>query len=279
MTPRISVLLPVRDGAAFLREAIDSVLAQTLRDFELIVVDDGSEDATHAILASVRDDRLRVIRQEPAGLVAALRRALAEARGDVLARMDADDVSLPERLGRQLHALEADERVAVVGCAIETIDEGGRVTGSWSLPADDAALRRRLLLRNPFTHGAVLLRRSAVEAAGGYQEGYGANEDYDLWRRIARDWRLGAVPEVLYRYRVHPAAVTRTRVEERIAARERLRDELWREPSLLRALGGERELAEARALAREALRRRRLALGARLAAGALRLQLRPASSS
>jgi glycosyltransferase involved in cell wall biosynthesis len=279
MTPRISVLLPVRDGAAFLREALDSVLAQTLRDFELIVVDDGSEDATPAILASVRDARLRVIRQEPAGLVAALRRALAEARGDVLARMDADDVSLPERLGRQLHALEADERVAVVGCAIETIDEGGGVTGSWSLPADDAALRRRLLLRNPFTHGAVLLRRSAVEAAGGYQEGYGANEDYDLWRRIARDWRLGAVPEVLYRYRVHPAAVTKTRVEERIAARERLRDELWREPALLRALGGERELAEARALAREALRRRRLALGARLAADALRLQLRPASSS
>jgi glycosyltransferase involved in cell wall biosynthesis len=280
MTPRISVLLPVRDGAAFLREALESVLAQTLRDFELIVVDDGSEDATPAILASLGDDRLRVIRQEPAaGLVAALRRALAEARGDVLARMDADDVALPERLERQLHALEADEQVAVVGCAIETIDEGGRVTGSWSLPADDAALRRRLLLRNPFTHGAVLLRRSAVEAAGGYQGGYGANEDYDLWRRIARDWRFAAVPEVLYRYRVHPAAVTKTRVEERIAARERLRDELWREPALLRALGGERELAEARALAREALRRRRLALGARLAAEALRLQLRPASSS
>ena len=275
----ISVLMPVRNGEAYLAEAVESVLAQTHRELELLVVDDGSDDETPSILASCRDPRLQVVRQEPAGLVPALRRALAEARGDVLARMDADDVSLPERLERQLRALGADERLAVVGCAIETIDDTGRVTGSWALPADDAALRRRLLLRNPFTHGAVLIRRPAVESVGGYQAGYGANEDYDLWRRIARDWRLGAVPEVLYRYRVHPAAVTKTHVEERVAARERLRDELWLEPTLLRALDGERELAEARALAREALRRRRLALGVRLAANALRLQLRPASSS
>jgi len=275
----ISVLMPVRNGEAYLVEALESVLGQTHDDLELVVVDDGSDDATPAILASSRDPRLRVIRQEPTGLVPALRRALAEARGNVLARMDADDLSLPERLERQLRALDADERVAVVGCAIETIDDAGRVTASWSLPDDDGALRRRLLLRNPFTHGAVLLRRSAVEAVGGYREGYGANEDYDLWRRIARGWRLAAVPEVLYRYRVHPSAVTKTRVEERIVARERLRDELWREPALLRALDGERELAEARALVREALRRRRPVLGARLAAGALRLQLRPTSSS
>ena len=275
----ISVLMPVRNGEAYVAEAIESVLAQTHDELELIVVDDGSDDETPSILASYRDPRLHVIRQEPTGLVPALRRALAEARGDVLARMDADDVSLPGRLERQLRALGADERLGVVGCAIETIDDAGRVTGSWSLPSDDAALRRRLLLRNPFTHGAVVLRRSAVEDAGGYQPGYGANEDYDLWRRIARNWRLGAVPEVLYRYRVHPAAVTKTRVEERIAARERLRDELWRDPALLRALDGERELVEARALAREALRRRRLALGARLATQALRLQLRPTSLS
>jgi glycosyltransferase involved in cell wall biosynthesis len=271
MTPRVSVLLPVRDGALFLREAVESVLAQTLRDFELVVVDDGSTDATASILATVQDKRLRVLRQEPLGLVPALGRAVAEARAPNLARMDADDLSLPSRLERQLEVLERDERLALVGCGVETIDVTGRVTGSWSLPAEDAALRRRLLLRNPFTHGAVLLRGAAIAAAGGYRADYGANEDYDLWRRIARDWRLGAVPEVLYRYRVHPAAVTKTRVEERIAARERLRDDLWREPTLLGAVRGERDRVEARALAREALRRRRLLLGARLAAHALRL--------
>jgi glycosyltransferase involved in cell wall biosynthesis len=276
---RVSVLLPVRDGARFLREALDSVLGQTLEEFEVVAVDDGSTDETAAILAEASDERLRVVRQEPLGLVAALSRGIAEARAPYLARMDADDVSLPHRLERQLEALADDERLALVGCAVETIDAAGRVTGSWSLPVDDAALRRRLLLRNPFTHGAVVLRRAAVEAAGGYRTDYGANEDYDLWRRLAREWRLGAVPEALYRYRVHPEAVTKTRVEERVSARERLRDELWRDPALLGALHGEEDAVEARALSREALRRRRLALGARLAARAIRLQARRTSSS
>jgi glycosyltransferase involved in cell wall biosynthesis len=260
MTPRISVLLPVRDGAAFLREALASVLAQTLRDFELVVVDDGSVDATRAILGAVGDERLRVVRQERLGLVAALNRAVAEARAPLLARMDADDVSLPERLERQVGYLDARPRAALVVVGVETL--GGEPT--IVLPDDDAALRRRLLLRNPFAHGAVALRAEAVQRAGGYRADYGANEDYDLWRRIAREWELGAIPDVLYRYREHPGAVTRTRVEERVTSRERLRDELWREPALLRAIGRDADRAERRALLREALRRRRPGLALRV---------------
>jgi hypothetical protein len=171
--------------------------------------------------------------------------------------MDADDVSLPSRLERQQAVLDSDDRIGLVGCGIETIDGEGRVTAAWLLPEDDAALRRRLLLRNPFAHGSVAIRRAALLAAGGYNGDYGSNEDYDLWRRIARGWRLAAVPEVLYRYREHGDAVTKTGIEERVDDRERLRDEVWREPALLRALRGERDRAERRALVREALRRRR----------------------
>lgn len=262
--PRVSVLLPVRDGAPFLREALESVLAQTLADFELVVVDDGSEDETPAILDEIGDARVHVLRQERLGLVAALNRAVAEARAPLLARMDADDVALPERLDRQVAYLDARPRVALVVVGVETI--GGET--AIVLPDDDAALRRRLLLRNPFAHGAVAVRAEAVERAGGYRADYGANEDYDLWRRIARDWKLGAVPEILYRYREHPDAVTRSRVEERVASRERLRDELWRDPALLRAVSRDADAAETRALLREAVRRRRPGL-------ALRVLVRP----
>jgi glycosyltransferase involved in cell wall biosynthesis len=256
------VLLPAREGAPFLREALESVLAQTLTDLELLVVDDGSTDETPGILASVGDERLRVLRQDRLGLVAALNRAVAEARAPLLARMDADDVSLPERLERQVAYLDARPEVALVAAGVET-SGGARIV----LPDDDAALRRRLLLRNPFAHGAVAVRAEAVARAGGYRADYGANEDYDLWRRIARDWKLGAVPEILYRYREHAGAVTRSRVDERVESRERLRGELWREPALLRALGRDSDPVEARALLREALRRRRPGLALRVLVG------------
>jgi glycosyltransferase involved in cell wall biosynthesis len=260
--PRVSVLLPVRDGARFLREALESVFAQTLVDFELLVVDDGSTDETPEILASVADERLRVLRQDRLGLVPALNRAVAEARAPLLARMDADDVSLPKRLERQVAYLDARPEVALLAVGVET-SGGARIV----LPDDDAALRRRLLLRNPFAHGAVAVRAEAVARAGGYRADYGANEDYDLWRRIARDWKLAAVPEILYRYREHPGAVTRSRVDERVESRERLRDELWRDPALLAAVGRDPDRVEARALLREALRRGRPGLALRVLVG------------
>ena len=252
----VSVLLPVWDGERYLRQALDSLLSEG-GDFELVVVDDGSTDATPEILRSYADDRLRVVYQGREGLVAALNRGVEESQGATIVRMDADDVSLPLRLEREEAALGDDPRIGLVGCGIETIDGEGRATGSWLPPEDDAALRRRLLLRNPFAHGSVAIRRAALEAAGGYNGNYGANEDYDLWRRIAREWRLAAVPEVLYRYREHADAVTKTEVGERVEARERLRDELWREPTLVRALRGERDRSERRALVHEALKRRR----------------------
>ena len=262
--PLVSVLLPVHDGERFLREAVESVLAQTLRSLELVAVDDGSTDGTRAILESFRDERLLIVPQPHLGLVAALNRAAREAGGSHLTRMDADDVSLPDRVARQAAFLDAHPRVGLVVSGVTVIDADGRRLRTVVLPPDDASLRRRLLLRNPFTHGAVTMRREAFERAGGYRPGYGANEDYDLWRRLARDWELAAMPEVLYLYREHPAAVTQTDVHDRVRSRERLRDELWRDPALLRAVGRDSDPVEARALLREALRRRRLRLAGRL---------------
>jgi glycosyltransferase involved in cell wall biosynthesis len=264
---RISVLLPVRDGERYLRQSLESVLSQTLADFELVVVDDGSTDATAEILSGYDDDRMNVLRQERTGLVAALQRALEASAAPYLARMDADDISLPQRLERQVELLERLPRAALVVPGVAVVDEAGRELRRIVLPPHHDELVRRLLLRNPIAHGAVALRRSAVEEAGGYRADYGANEDYDLWRRLARRWELHAVADVLYCRREHADAVTRAAVGERVASRERLRDELWRDRRLRRYLRADRDPSETRALTREALRRRRPLICARLLTG------------
>jgi glycosyltransferase involved in cell wall biosynthesis len=275
-SPLVSVVLPVHDGERFLGEAVESVLSQTLRDFELVVVDDGSTDGTQDVLAAVGDRRLRVVARPHRGLVAALNAGIAVASAPYVARMDADDVSEPQRLERQVELLEQRARAGMTATWVAVVDEEGSELRRHVLPPEHADLVRRLLLRNPFQHGSVLLRRDALEAAGGYRGDYGANEDYDLWRRLARSWELACVPEVLYRYRVHAAAVTQTD-PDRIAGRERLRSELWREydtraydlrRTIARARAADPAVrrgleADQRALAREAVRRGRPVLAAK----------------
>jgi hypothetical protein len=201
VSPAASVLMPVRDAAEFVREALDSILAQTVRDLEVIVVDDGSRDATPDILAEyvARDPRVRLVRQEPRGLAAALNRAAEEARGELLARMDADDVALPHRLERQLGLLRARPRVGVVGSAFRFLGEAGR---SVAYPARDADIRRALETYNAIAHPTAVIRAAALREVGGYRL---ANaEDYDLWLRLAERWELANLSEPLLLYRHHP---------------------------------------------------------------------------
>jgi glycosyltransferase involved in cell wall biosynthesis len=268
----------VHNGERFLREALDSVLGQTYRDLELIVVDDGSTDSTPSILSSYADERLHVIALPRVGLVEALNRGVGRARGRFIARMDADDGSLPLRIERQAELLDRRGEVGLVATWVAVVDEQGREVERRVLPGRHADLRRRLLLRNPFQHGSVMFRREVFDRVGPYRDDYGHNEDYDLWRRVARTYELATVPEVLYRYRVHGAAVTQVS-PDRVRLRELLRDELWREfdtaaygvrDTAVRLRGyrrGDRRVyegvvADQRALAREAFGRRRYALAA-----------------
>jgi glycosyltransferase involved in cell wall biosynthesis len=286
-SPTVSVILPVRDGESFLLEAVESIDAQTLEDYELIIVDDGSTDGTGRLLDRLSDERIQILRRPREGLVAALTAGVAQASASYVARMDADDVSEPERLTRQVEVLEQRPRVGMVATWTTVIDEVGHVLRREVLPTAHVDLARRLLLRNPFHHGSVLLRRSALEEAGGYRPDYGANEDYDLWRRLARSWELACIPEPLYRYRLHPAAVTQTD-PQRTGQRERLRNELWRSyktrsydvrPTVARANAAELDVrrgvvADQRALAREALARRRPVLAAKALTATLLLSRR-----
>lgn len=208
MTPRISVLMPVRDGQRWLGEAIASIANQTLTDFELVIVDDGSVDDTPRILAerAKADARIRVIRQERLGLVAALNRGLSEARGELIARLDADDLSFPQRLARQSEYLDNHPQIGLLGSWADTIGERGTITGALQPRTDDLAT---LLMRtNPFVHSSVMVRRSALQKAGAYRAAFGGAEDYDLWLRLSEIAGIAILPERLLAYRVHSDSVT-----------------------------------------------------------------------
>jgi glycosyltransferase involved in cell wall biosynthesis len=214
--PEVSVLLPFRDAAATLEEALDSVLAQRGVAAEVIAVDDGSRDGGGAIAArlAARHRGLRLLASGGVGIAGALELARAAARAPLLSRMDADDVSRPERLARQRDALLARPELAVLGARVEpfpdeAVGEGLRRYVAWQngllLPADHA---REIFIESPLCHPSVMLRREPLEAVGGWREGP-FPEDYDLWLRLdARGYALGKLPETLLGWRHHAGRVT-----------------------------------------------------------------------
>jgi glycosyltransferase involved in cell wall biosynthesis len=223
--PAVSVLLAVHDGAPWVSRAVQSVLAQTLTDLELIVVDDGSRDDTPVLLTSVRDPRLVVERQARTGLAASLNRALARARAPLIARLDADDEALPARLERQRAFLDAHPEVGVLGTAARVVDERGREAAVIRPPEDDATLRRVLIRRNPFVHSSVMMRRALVTQVGGYDVSFAVAQDYDLWLRLSGLTRLANLPEPLVIRRLVAGRVTASRDSDRLRAEAKAR---WR---------------------------------------------------
>jgi glycosyltransferase involved in cell wall biosynthesis len=224
-TPAVSVVMAVFDGASWVRAAVESLLTQTLADFEVIVIDDGSTDATPAMLAAVHDPRLRVERQERSGLTRALVRALELARAPLVARLDADDLALPERLARQRQFLDANPQVGLLGTGSREVDFEGREVAIVRPPVDDAAIRRALIRENPFVHSSVMMRRSALERAGGYDPSFLVAQDYDLWMRLALVTRLANLSEPLVIRRLVPGRVSAVRDDDRLRAEARVR---WR---------------------------------------------------
>jgi glycosyltransferase involved in cell wall biosynthesis len=200
--------MPVRDGERFLREALASTLAQSMTDLELIVIDDGSTDATPDILAEVarHDSRVRVQRQRPGGLTVAINAGCELARAPLIARMDADDVMLPDRLERQTAFLSANPAVALLGGGIVLVDEKG-----CEIDREPGRPELDFLVRNELTHATVVMRADAFRALGGYR--FDQSEDYDLWLRFDEHYRVAAVADPVIRYRLHPGQFSVTALE------------------------------------------------------------------
>ncbi len=219
MAPKVSVLLPARNAAATLTRAVRSVLAQSFSDFELVAVDDGSSDETGALLSGFarEDRRVRVLRGEGRGLVRALERGLAECRGELVARMDADDESHPERLAAQVAALDAEPGLAGIGSQVEIFRDDQPVSpglqryGAWlNTLTTVEALERNRFIESPLCHPSVTLRTRVLREVGGFYDGP-FPEDYELWLRlITRGHRLRCLERVLHRWRDHDQRLTRT---------------------------------------------------------------------
>jgi glycosyltransferase involved in cell wall biosynthesis len=211
--PLVSVLVAVANGERFLRHAVQSVLRQSVRDLELLVVDDGSTDATPAILGAIADPRLRVLRHEDRrGLAASLNVGLDAARGRYLARMDADDVALPDWLARSLERLVSPPTVGLVGSGVLDVDEAGRPDRVHVHESGRAALRWRAVFSAPVFHDTVVLERSLLGKHGlRYDTAFAESEDYDLWTRLLDVIEGDVVEAPLVLHRLHPRQASRLR--------------------------------------------------------------------
>lgn len=209
-SPTVSVVMSVFNGQIFLAEAVESILNQTFRDFELLVIDDGSTDGTFEILAKYarNDERVRVHSHENKGRAASLNLGIGFAKGSYIARMDADDIALPDRLKDQMQFMERHPEVGLLGGAYERITREGLALNTVWPPLEDSEIRRRLLSDNPMCHPAILMRKDVAVASGGYRKALLDADDYDLWLRIAERCQLANLNQVVLRYRIHGKQVS-----------------------------------------------------------------------
>jgi len=204
--PAISVAMSVYNNAPYLRAAIDSILGQTFGDFEFLIVNDGSSDGSGEIIDSyaAADQRVRAIHQENRGLVASLNRMIHEARAPLIARMDGDDICMPERFAKQVAFLAANPDFGVIGAWATSIDEEGRNCdcGGLDQPTDWPGFLDALWGKPLMCHSVATLRTDVLRRVGGYRTLYRHCEDYDLWLRLSEVTKLCSLPErlILYRY-------------------------------------------------------------------------------
>ena len=204
--PLVSVVMPVHNGLPFLEQSIESILNQTLTDFEFVILNDGSTDESERAVRKwqQKDARIRVLSSpDRLGLVASSNLVVSQSHGEFVARMDADDLCEPERLSKQCEVLKRNRDVVLVG----TLCDGINAEGRFARPRDRSRIIRRSRFA-PFPHGSVMFRRSAFDQVGGYRVEAEGFEDQDLFRRSAKAGRVVTLPEILYHYRYHVSSAS-----------------------------------------------------------------------
>lgn len=208
--PAISVVMPVYNAEATLDEAVTSILEQTFRDFEFIIINDGSTDSTASILKRYErvDPRIQIQHQNNQGVISALNRGCRLARGEYIARMDADDISLPQRFEKQLQYIETHREIGILGTWIERLRSDGSVLGTWRPPTNPKVLKWTHFFGVCVWHPTVLMRREIMEKVNFYRTEALFADDRDLWLRASAITEFGNVPEVLFQYKVWEGSVS-----------------------------------------------------------------------
>jgi glycosyltransferase involved in cell wall biosynthesis len=209
-SPLITVLMPVYNAEPYLGLAIESILAQTYNDFEFLIINDGSTDNSREVMTAYSDPRIRLIDNEHnLGQTATLNRGLELAQGAFIARQDADDLSLPWRLEKQVAFLRNHSDIVLVGAQGYGIDETGRYLTLMNTALDDVSIRWHHLFDNSFIHSAVMFRKDIVWGKfRGYDESFSYCQDFELWSRILPGYPVANLPERLIKYRVHSTSMT-----------------------------------------------------------------------
>lgn len=207
--PIVTILMPVYNGALYLREAMDSIFAQSFTEFELLVINDGSTDNTLAILQSYNDERLRIITQQNAGVSAALNRGLLEAKGYFIARVDSDDVCATNRLEKQIQFLKTHEDYVLIGSDADYMDKDGEFVFYYQNTGhNNEEIQQRYMEHCPFIHSTVIFVKSIVLQLGGYDTNAHLFEDYFLWIKLIKLGKVANLPEPLMNIRFNPESVT-----------------------------------------------------------------------
>lgn len=223
MKPEVSVVMPIFNQESFLKEAVKSILDQTFKNFEFLVLNDGSTDNSLKIIKSFKDKRIKIFQNKKRqGLARGLNFLIKKAKGEYIARMDGDDISLPGRLRDQVGFLEKNPQIVLVGSWAKIINEKGEVIGEFKYPTRYAAIRKIILSNNPFIHPSVMFRKKIFKKLGGYDEKLFYSQDYDLFLRLVIKYPCANIPKCLLKVRWVPD-FEKQRKQHKIALKTRLK--------------------------------------------------------
>lgn len=233
MKPQVTVLMSVYNGEKYLREAIDSILKQSFKNFEFLIINDGSNDGSEEIIKSYSDKRIRLVNNKKnIKLIKSLNKGIRLAKGKYIARMDADDISSQDRLEKEYDFLEANVSYVMVGSSALIMDESGNSVGEQKMITENDSIRKIMLVTNSFFHGSVMMRRSSVIKAGLYDPSSYVVEDYDLWSRMMDLGKVANIDENLYRYRLNPNGESFLKRKEQSTNTAKVSGQIWLKESL-----------------------------------------------